>query len=144
MGGIVKNARVPFTLPAFPGETFHGVVRRIAHAVEPKTRTMAVELDVANPNLRLASGMYAEVQWPVRKERPALLVPPTSIATTTERTFVIRIKNDVAEWVPVSRGAAAGDLVEVYGPLQDGDLIARRGTDELREGTRVKVTLPTH
>ena len=141
VGGIVKNARVPFTLPAFPGETFHGMVRRIAHALEPKTRTMAVELDVANPGLRLASGMYAEVQWPVRKERPALLVPPTSIATTTERTFVIRIKNDVTEWVPVSRAAAAGDLVEVYGPLQDGDLIARRGTDELREGTRVKVTL---
>ena len=143
VGGIVKNARVPFTLPAFPGETFHAVVRRIAHALEPKTRTMAVELDVANPNLRLASGMYAEVLWPVRKERPALLVPPASIATTTERTFVIRIKNDVAEWVPVSRGGAAGDLVEVYGPLQDGDLIARRGTDELREGTRVKA-LPAH
>ena len=118
VGGIVKNARVPFTLPAFLGETFHGVVRRITHALEPKTRTMRVELDVANPNLRLASGMYAEVLWPVRKERPALLVPPASIATTTERTFVIRIKNDIAEWVPVSRGAAAGDLVEVYGPLQ--------------------------
>jgi len=85
--------------------------------------------------------MYAEVLWPVRKERPALLVPPTS-ATTTERTFAIRIRNDMAESVPVSRGAAAGDLIEVYGPLQDGDLIARRGTDELREGTRVKVTLP--
>ena len=142
VGGIVKNARVPFTLPAFPGETFHGTVRRIAHALEPKTRTMAVELDVANPGFRLASGMYAEVLWPVRKERPALLVPPTSIATTTERTFVIRIKNDVAEWVTVSRGAAAGDLVEVYGALQDSDLIARRGTDELREGTRIKVALP--
>ena len=33
VGGIVKNARVPFTLPAFPGETFHGMVRRIAHAL---------------------------------------------------------------------------------------------------------------
>ena len=75
VGGIVKNARVPFTLPAFPGETFHGVVRRIAHALEPKTRTMAVELDVANPNLRLASGMYAEVLWPVRKERAGFARP---------------------------------------------------------------------
>jgi membrane fusion protein (multidrug efflux system) len=101
-----------------------------------------VELDVPNPNLRLASGMYAEVLWPVRKERPVLLVPPASIATTTERTFIIRIKNDVTEWVPVSRGAAAADPVEVYGPLRGGDLIARRGTDELREGTRVKVILP--
>jgi membrane fusion protein (multidrug efflux system) len=144
VGGTVKNARVPFTVPAFPGEIFHGVVRRIAHALEPKTRTMAVELDVANPNLRLASGMYAEVQWPVRKERPSLLVPPASIATTTERTFVVRIKNGVAEWVSVTRGAGVGDLVEVQGPLQSGDLIARRGTDELREGTRVKVTLPAH
>ena len=144
VSGIVKKARVPFTLPAFPGETFHGVVRRVAHVLEPKTRTMAVELDVANPNLRVASGMYAEVLWPVRRERPALLVPSASIATTTERTFVIRIKNDVAEWISVSRGAAAGDLVEVFGQLQDGDLIARRGTDELREGTRVKVTLAGH
>src|SRR5262245_1098709 len=141
VGGIVKTAQVRFTVPAFPGETFHGVIRRVAHNLDPKTRTMAVELDVVNPTLRLASGMYAEVLWPVRKERPALLVPPTCIATTTEHTFVVRIKNDVAEWVPVSRGSAAGELVEVYGPLQDGDLVARRGTDELREGTRVKVLL---
>jgi RND family efflux transporter MFP subunit len=144
VGGIVRNARVPFALPAFPGETFHGVVRRISHTLEPKTRTMAVELDVANPNLTLASGMYAEVQWPVRKQRPALLVPPTSIGTTTERTFVIRIKNDDAQSVPVSRGSVAGDLVEVFGALEDGDLIALRGTDELRDGTRVKVSLAGH
>ena len=144
VGGIVKNARVPFTLPAFQGETFYGVVSRIAHTLDQKTRTMAVELDVTNPDLRLASGMYPEVLWPVRKNRPALLVPPTSIVTTTERTFVIRIKNDVAEWVAVSRGASAGDLVEIYGPLHEDDLIARRGSDELREGTRVKVSLPAH
>ncbi len=144
VGGIVKNARVRFTASAFPGETFYGVVSRIAHALDQKTRTMAVELDVANPGLRLASGMYPEVLWPVRKDRPALLVPPTSIVTTTERAFVIRIKDDVATWVSVARGASAGDLVEVYGPLHEGDLIARRGTDELREGTRVKVTLPAH
>jgi hypothetical protein len=89
--------------------------RPVTHTLEPKTRTVAVELDVPNPNLKLASGMYAEIQWPVRKEWPALLVPPASIATTTERTFVFRIMNEVAEWVPVSRGAAVGDLDEVYG-----------------------------
>ena len=144
VSGIVMNARVSFTLPAFQGETFDGMVSRIAHVLDQKTRTMAVELDVTNPGLRLAAGMYPEVLWPVRKNRPALLVPPTSIVTTTERTFVIRIKNDVAEWVAVSRGGSAGDLVEVYGPLHDGDFIARRGSDELREGTRVKVSLPAH
>ena len=41
---------------------------------------------------------------------PALLAPPTIIVTTTEGTFLIRIKNDVAEWLAVARGASAGDL----------------------------------
>jgi hypothetical protein len=57
--------------------------------------------------------------------------------TTTERTFVIRVKNGVAEWVNVSRGARVGDLVEIFGALNEGDTIVRRGTDEIREGAKV-------
>jgi RND family efflux transporter MFP subunit len=142
VGGIVRNARVQFTVAAFPGETFFGVVSRIAHALDPKTRAMSVELEVTNPGLKLASGMYPEVLWPVRKNQPALLVPPASIVTTTERAFVIRVGGDVLKWISVARGASAGDLVEVYGPLHEGDLIVRWGSDELREGTKVKVNLP--
>jgi len=99
---------------------------------------MAVELDVGNRGLRLAPGMYPEVLWPVRPSRPSLLVPAASIATTTERTFVIRVKDGVTEWVSVTRGAVVGNEVEVYGLLKPGDLVIRRGSDELREGTRVK------
>jgi hypothetical protein len=111
----------------------------LAHDLDPKTRTMAVELDVKNPDLRLGAGMYPEVQWPVKRPQASLLVPPTSIVTTTERTFVIRVSNGVAQWVNVSRGARVGDLVEAFGPLKDGDTIVRRGTDEIREGSKVAV-----
>ena len=100
---------------------------------------MAVELDVPNTQSRLAPGMYPTVMWPVRRSKPSLLVPPTSIVTTTERTFVVRIRDGIVEWVNVARGAAAGNLVEVFGPLKEGDTIAKRGTDELREGTKVSV-----
>lgn len=141
-GGVVNGARVSFTVPAYPGEAFSGAVARVSHSLDLKTRTMPVELDVSNTNLRLAPGMYAQVQWPVRGARASLLVPPASIVTTNERQFVIRMNNGVAEWVTVSRGAPAGDLIEVLGPLHPGDLIARRGTDELREGTRVQVRVP--
>jgi membrane fusion protein, multidrug efflux system len=142
VGAMVKGARVPFKVPAYPGETFFGVVSLFSHDLDEKTRTMPVELDVRNPDLRLGPGMYPEVQWPVRKPQPSLLVPPTSIVTTTERMFVVRVRNGVAEWVTVSRGARVGDLIEVYGELKDGDTIARRGTDELREGTRVTAQAP--
>ena len=141
-GAIVRGARVAFTVPAYPGETFCGVVSLIAHDLDEKTRSMAVELDVRNPDLRLSAGMYPEVQWPVRRPRPSLLIPPTSIVTTTERTFVVRVTKGVAEWVNVTRGARVGDLVEVFGALKDGDSIVRRGTDELREGTKISAQLP--
>jgi RND family efflux transporter MFP subunit len=139
VGGIVDGARVPFTVAAFPGVVFHGLVSRIAHSMDEATRSMAVELDVTNPDMKLAPGMYPEVTWPVRNPQSSLLVPPSSIVTTTERMFVIRVRNGVAEWVTVTRGAAAGDLVEVIGALKEGDLIVRRGSDELREGTPLKI-----
>jgi membrane fusion protein, multidrug efflux system len=142
VGAIVKGASVPFTVPAYPGETFTGTVSLQAHDLQPATRTMAVELDVKNPDLRLGAGMYPEVQWPVKRPQPSLLVPPTAIVTTTERTFVIRVDNGVARWIDVGRGARVGELVEVFGPLKDGDTVLRRGTDEIREGARVTVAVP--
>ena len=99
---------------------------------------MAVELDVANPDGTLAPGMYPTVKWPVRRTRPALYVPRTSVVTTTERTFVVRSQNGRAQWVDVRKGAAEGDLVEVLGDLKAGDLVVRRATDELRDGAPLK------
>jgi multidrug efflux pump subunit AcrA (membrane-fusion protein) len=134
VGAIAKGATVPFQVPAYPERNYSGTVARRAQSLDTKTRTMAVELDVMNPDQSLAPGMYATVKWPVRSAAPALYVPKTSVVTTTERTFVIREKNGKAEWVNVKKGAADGDLIEVIGPLQAGDKIAAKANDELREG----------
>ena len=47
-----------------------GTVARIAQAVDVTTRTMAVELDVANKDGRLAPGTFCQVRWPVRRTEP--------------------------------------------------------------------------
>lgn len=138
IGGIVAGAKVPFRVPAFPERAFSGTVARVSHTVDPKTRTMAVELDIANRDGSLSPGMYPTLKWPVRRSHPALYVPKTSVVTTTERTFVIRNRNGNAEWVDVKKGAAADDLIEVMGGLQPGDMVVRRATDELREGAPIR------
>jgi hypothetical protein len=86
---------------------------------------------------RLAAGMYPSVKWPVQGNQRVLLVPVTSVITTTERVFVIRVKDGTAEWVDVKRGPTHGDLAEVVSPLVAKDLVLRRGTDEIRQGTRI-------
>ena len=138
VSGIVRGAAVPFQVPAWPQRIFSGAVARISHSLDPKTRTMAVELDVMNRDGSLAPGMFPTVKWPVRSSRPALFVPKTSVVTTTERTFVIRDRNGQAEWVDVRKGVADGDLVEVMGNLSAGDSVVRRATDEIRDGTPIQ------
>jgi RND family efflux transporter MFP subunit len=137
VGDIAQGQTVTFTVPAFPGETFSGKIARASRALDARTRTMPVELDVQNTDGRLAPGMFANVAWTMRRAHPSLFVPPSAIATTTERTFVVRVRNGQTEWVDIKRGVAMGPLVEVFGSLQAGDQVAVRGTDELRAGTRV-------
>ena len=142
VGAITSGIPATFAVRAYPGVNFTGTVARIAESIDTKTRSMAVELDVDNTDRRLAPGMFAEVLWPVKRTTPSLFVPPGAIVQSTEKTFVARIRDGVVEQVPVQRGAVQGDLVEVFGALQEGDTIARRGSEELRPGTHVDLRAP--
>jgi membrane fusion protein, multidrug efflux system len=134
---IAEGVSTPFTVRAWPGQTFRGATKRVAHSIDRKTRTMAVELDVDNKDGRLAPGMFADVAWPVRRSVPSLFVPPSAIVVTTQKTLVVRVKDGVVEHVSVQRGMISGDLVEVTGDLHGGDLVAKRGSEELRAGSTV-------
>ncbi|MBI3050228.1 MAG: efflux RND transporter periplasmic adaptor subunit [Acidobacteria bacterium] len=137
VGAIMRGTKVDFRVSAFPDQTFQGAIARPAYSLDVKTRSMLVELDVANPRLTLAPGMYAEVRWPIARAQMSLFVPATAVVRTSERQFVVRIRNGIAEWVDVRRGEATGDVVEVFGNLREGDVVVRRGSDEIRPGTPV-------
>jgi RND family efflux transporter MFP subunit len=137
-GAIAQGSTASFSVRAFPGTSFSGSVSRVAHSVDTRTRSMPVELDVDNADGRLASGMFADVRWRVKRDAPSLFVPAAAVVQSTERTFVVRIKNATAEQVPVQRGTSDGELVEVFGGLSAGDVVALRGNEELRSGTRVE------
>lgn len=139
--GIRRGSEVNFTVPAFPGQTFAGRIARISHAVNEKTRTMPVELDVPNPGGRLAPGSFTDVLWPVERPQPTLFVPSSAVVSTLERIFVVRVTNGVAEWVDVKGGVTVGNLTEVFGKLRAGDAVLVRGTDEIRAGSRLKAHL---
>jgi RND family efflux transporter MFP subunit len=138
VGAIAEGAKAEFVVRTWPGQRFSGVIRRLAHAIDTKTRTMPVELDVDNRNNKLAPGMFAEVFWPIRRDTPSLFVPPSAIVQTTEKTYVDRVRDGVVEQVRIQRGTALKDRVEVFGPMQAGDEVLRRGSEELKEGTKVK------
>jgi RND family efflux transporter MFP subunit len=138
VSAVAEGSSTPFTVRAWPGVTFTGVVARVARSLDVRTRSMPVELDVENSDGRLAPGMFADVKWAVRRPTPSLFVPVSAVVQTTERTFVVRVKDGLAEQVPVQRGAVLGDRVEVFGALNEGDQVAVRGSEDWKSGARLE------
>lgn len=141
VAGVETGAKVNFTVPAFPGRSFTGTVARLADSVDVSTRTMPVELDVWNPKLELASGMFPQVSWPVRRSGETLFVPQSAVARATEQSYVVRVRNGRTEQVNVKTGAAMGDLTEIFGDLKAGDEVAVHPADDLRPGAAVTAHL---
>jgi RND family efflux transporter MFP subunit len=135
--GISRGRQLQFRVPAHGSRVFTGTVARVAGSLDARTRSMPVELDVDNADGALAPGMFPDVTWPVISQAGAVLVPATAIVTTTERTFVIRVRSGKAEWVTVRRLAARGDAAEVTGSLAPGDTVLKRGSDEIRDGSPI-------
>ena len=137
VAGVVPGAKVSFSVPAFPNQNFTGTIARVADSLDPKTRTMPVEMDVLNPNWALAPGMFPSVAWPVRRPQPSLLVPQSSVIRTMEGSYVIRVRNGVTEWVSVKSGVNSDRYVEVFGDLHPDDQVVLQASEELQPNTRV-------
>jgi len=127
-----------FTVPSLPGQTFHGKVARMSGAVDARTRTVTIEADIDNADDKLTPGAFATVQWAIQRSQPSLRVPPTAVANDQERNFVIKVEGGKAHWVDVKTGMTADGTVEVFGALQAGDQVVRRGTDAIKDGAAVQ------
>jgi RND family efflux transporter MFP subunit len=135
--GIRAGQQAAFSVPAYPGRTFHAPIARIAHDVAQNTRTMAVELEVRNPDAQITPGSFATVEWPVQRSYPTLFVPSAAVTTDLQRTFVIRVRQSKTEWVDVKTGVTFSGKTEVFGALQPGDIVVATATDAIRPGTSV-------
>jgi RND family efflux transporter MFP subunit len=139
--GVVRGAPVQFSVSTFPGQRFTGEVARLGNALDRSTRTMPVELNYNNPGWHILPGMFCKVYWPTRRQEKTLFVPISSVVTTTLKSFVCRVVNNSVQWVTVTKGQTMGSLVEVFGDLKEGDIVAKRATDELRPDTIVSPQL---
>ncbi len=58
---VVKGMQAAIRFPALKGQEFKGTVARTAVALDPKSRTLHVEIDLENPDGKLRPGMYGTV-----------------------------------------------------------------------------------
>jgi membrane fusion protein (multidrug efflux system) len=65
---VREGQRVRATVDPYPGETFEGRVTLVGGVVDPSTRTVAVETELANRDGRLSPGLFARVELDLRAD----------------------------------------------------------------------------
>jgi RND family efflux transporter MFP subunit len=139
MAGTLRNTdTLSFYLSAFPGKAFKGRIARKAMNINLQYRSEPVELDVYNTDETLTPGMYADVLFDSKGNPHALSVPRTAVVTSTERKYVIAVRDGKTVKLDVQTGNESGDRVEVLGALQAGDRVIANANDEIKEGITIK------
>ncbi len=129
---------VTFYLSAMPGKKMAATVSRKAGSVNIQYRTERVELDVPNKKAELSPGMYAEVNFKAKGNSNALTVPKSAVVTSTERKFVIAVRDGKTIRVDVATGIENKNNIQVVGNLNKGEKVIASATDEIEEGIAVK------
>ena len=124
---------------AYPDRLFEARATRIVHALDPRTRTLGVEMEIANPDLQLKPGMYARVELLIDRHPGAILVPSEAVTNEGDVPVVFVVDpSGVVGRRTIATGAAEGTLVEVTKGLQGSEAVIVDGKELVREGQKVR------
>jgi RND family efflux transporter MFP subunit len=120
------------------GKTYPGTLTRLSERLDTDTRSMHVEVDVANPTLALVPGMFAQASITLDQAKQALVVPLQAIDRVNGQPRVVVVKADrTIEPRDVGLGLETADRVAVTSGLAAGDLVVIGNRGHLKPGTAV-------
>jgi membrane fusion protein (multidrug efflux system) len=129
---------ITFYLSAYPGKKMTGHISRKSQLVNSQFRAERMELDVYNHDGKLAPGMYADVQFDSRGDADAFTVPRSAVVTSTERKYVIAVRDGKAVRVDVATGNESANSIAITGNLQPGERIVTKASDDMQDGLAIK------
>ena len=137
---IRQGMAVQVRLDAFADTVFDGSVDLISPTVDPATRSADVEVHIANPDGRLAPGMYARVSILIGT-RTCLVMPADGIVRVpgTSERFVFVVDGGHAVQRNITTGLTAGTRVEIVDGVSVGESVVVKGQGRLKDGSPVRI-----
>jgi cobalt-zinc-cadmium efflux system membrane fusion protein len=122
------------------GNEVTGTISWISTAVDEKTRTVKVRVDLANPDGRLRANTYGTGRVVLREEKDTLVVPNEAVHWEGDCHVVfVRDKNFLVAGAPkvfhvrkVRPGAKDEQYTEILAGVLPGEVVAARGSGVLR------------
>lgn len=136
---VRKGLPVRFTVDAYPGRVFSGRISRISQSIDLQSRTISVEMEVANPQQLLKPGMFARVDVILSVRRNVRSLPQDAVGEVDGIRYVYVIDQNRAFRREIVTGVTQNTRVEVKKGLADSDAVVFLGWQNLSDGVPVEV-----
>jgi RND family efflux transporter MFP subunit len=141
--GIKVGMTADLALAEFPGRTFQGKLVRTADAINMTTRTLLIEIDVANPTSTLLTGSFAEVHLKVSTQPSTFIIPVNTLLFRSEGLRVGIVKDGKVVLTAVTPGHDFGNQIEIVSGLKPGDQVIINPPDSIVTGQPVQIVQAT-
>jgi len=139
--GLQAKSAASVTLQERAGRAYEGTVVRTAGALDPESRTLLTEVQVANKNRELLAGMYVDVKIHVTRPDPPLMVPASALVIRNDGPHVALATTGRVAFPKVQLGRDFGTDVEINSGIADADLIVVNPSGSLSEGQAIRTAV---
>lgn len=126
------------TAAGYSGRKFTGTITRHPEALSADTRTMLVEVDLANEDQALYPGMYATAQFTVAMGSGSPMVPDDALVFRDGKVYVPVVRNNQLHLAEVTLGYDNGQTVEVLSGVNLSDKVAVNVGQAAHDGENVQ------
>ena len=148
LAGLAVGQRAQVTLASLPGKNYTAVLREIAPAADPQSRTYRVKLTLESPTPDVRLGMTANISFENRGADNAdtYTVPSTALFHDAKEPAVWIVKPDAntleLRRVQVLRYDAR--TVTLSGGVKAGERVVWQGVHTVSAGEQVRPVAPLH
>jgi RND family efflux transporter MFP subunit len=131
---------VNITVGELSKRVFEGTVTRTSDSIDPRARTLRVEVDLENKDHALQPGMYIQAQFHL-KSANFVQVPASAMLFRSGGPQVAIVGDDgIVKFQDVTIGRDNGNFIEIASGVSQGQRVALNISSQIADGDRVTVS----
>ncbi|CAB3715830.1 Multidrug resistance protein MdtE [Achromobacter piechaudii] len=148
LAGLRVGQRATVTLGPLTGQTFSAVLREIAPAADPQSRTYRVKLTLESPSPQVRLGMTANISFDNHNasDEATYTVPATALFHDGKNpaVWIVKPKEDTLELRRVQVLRFDARTVTLSSGVSPGDRVVWQGVHTVSAGQKVRAVPPLH
>jgi HlyD family secretion protein len=138
---VDRGDSISVVFPSFPAEEAMTVqVTRSTGSLDPNTRTMLVEAEVANSDGKLLPGMFGQASITLSTKVAANMLPARAVRFgDSGNAYVYVVSDQEVSVVPVTTGIDDGNTIEIVSGVESGQTVIDAHLQRFKDGQKVRV-----